>query len=125
MPSTAAIASTFSRPSSDSIDGQTTILELAHGAYSADRRILGFPHDGARLIGVIHLRDLDAHDPLIEDARDEMHERFVDAHDRRHASSLEPAGEIGDRLKIEGAVLVIDRAVIEAGRLDYPRNCAR
>ena len=34
MPSTAAIASTFSRPSSDSIDTQTMMLALAHGAYS-------------------------------------------------------------------------------------------
>src|SRR5262249_18583586 len=88
-------------------------------------RILGFPDDGASLLSVVHLRDLDAHDPLIEDARDEMHERFVDAHDRRHAGSLEPAGKIGDRLKIKGPMLVVDRAVIEAGRLDDPRNTAR
>src|SRR5262245_25031562 len=54
-----------------------------------------------------------------------MRERFVDAHDWRHAGSLEPAGEIGDRLKIEGAVLVVDRTVIEAGRLDDPRDPAR
>src|SRR5262245_7043213 len=54
-----------------------------------------------------------------------MNERFVDAHERRYASSLEPGSEIGDRLKIEGPVLVVDRAVIEAGRLDDPRNTAR
>ena len=98
---------------------------LPRDAAVADRRILGFPHDGARLLGVVHLRDLDAHDALIEDAGDEMHERFVDAHDRRHAGRLKPAGEIGDRLEIEGTVLVIDRAVVEARRLDDPRDAAR
>src|SRR5204862_7830901 len=34
MPSTAAIFSTFSRPSSDSIDGNMMMFSLAHGAYS-------------------------------------------------------------------------------------------
>ena len=111
------------------VAGAVTLVAGVHplprDAAVADRRILGFPHDGARLLSVVHLRDLDAHDALIEDARDEMHERFVDAHDRRHARGLEPAGEIGDRLKIEGAVLVVDRAVIEAGRLDDPWDAAR
>src|SRR5262245_31611063 len=98
---------------------------LRRDAAVADRRILGFAHDGARLLGGVHLRDLDAHDPLIEDAWNEMHERFVNAYDRRHAGRLEPAGEIGDRLEIEGAVLVVDCAVIEPGRLDDPRDAAR
>jgi hypothetical protein len=34
MPSTAAISSTFSNPSSDSIDGQRMMFSFAHGAYS-------------------------------------------------------------------------------------------
>jgi hypothetical protein len=54
-----------------------------------------------------------------------MRERFVDARDRRNASNLQPAGEIGDCLNLEGPVLVVDRATIEAGRLDDPRNTVR
>ena len=38
---------------------------------------------------------------------------------------LEPAGEIGDRFEIERAVLQVDHAVVEAGRLDDPRDAAR
>ena len=34
IPSTAAISSTFSRPSSDLIDGNRMMFSLAHGAYS-------------------------------------------------------------------------------------------
>jgi hypothetical protein len=49
----------------------------------------------------------------------------VDPHDWRHAGRLKPAGEIGDRLEIEGTVLVIDRAVIEAGCFHDPRDAAR
>ena len=83
------------------------------------------PHDRARLLDVVDLRDLDAHDPLIEDRRDQMREGLVDPHDRRDVGGLEPAGEIGDRLEVEGAVLVVDRAVVEAGGLDDPRHAAR
>ena len=34
MPSTAAISSTFSNPSSDSIDGQRMMFSFAQGLYS-------------------------------------------------------------------------------------------
>src|SRR5437867_4331667 len=37
----------------------------------------------------------------------------------------EPPGEIRDRLEVEGAVFVVDYAVVEAGRLDDPRDPAR
>jgi len=79
----------------------------------------------ARLLDGVDLRDLDAHDPLIEDRRDQMRGGFVDPHDRRDVGGLEPPGEIGDRLEVEGTVFVVDRAVVEAGGFDDPRHPAR
>ena len=49
----------------------------------------------------------------------------MDPHDRRDVGGLEPPGEIGDRLEVEGAVFVVDHAVVEAGGLDDPRHPAR
>ena len=91
----------------------------------ADRRKLRLPHDRPRLLGIVDVRNLDAHDSLIEEPTDLVREGLVDAHDRRDVGGLEPAGEIGDRLEIERAVLVVDRDVVEAGRLDDPRHPAR
>jgi len=53
-----------------------------------------------------------------------MRERLVEAHDGRDVRGLKPARHIRDRLHVERAVLVVDRAVIEAGRFDDPRNAA-
>src|SRR4030095_10853106 len=60
-----------------------------HPGHSAmtDRRILGFAHDLARFRGVVHARNLYAHDALIEHERNVMYERFMDAHDSRHVRS--------------------------------------
>src|SRR3954469_13085345 len=159
IPSTAAISSTFSRPSSDSIDGNMMMFSLAHGAYSvawrapwplfpvvgpvagavalvpgvrplagdapvADRRVLRQADDGARLLGVFHLGHLDAHDALIQDAGDQMRERFVEPNDGRDVRGLEPARQLCDRCDVERPVFVVDRAVIEAGRFDDPGNAA-
>ena len=98
---------------------------LPRDAAIADRRIFCLGDDRARLLDAVDLRDLHAHDPLIEDRRDHVGEGFVDPHDRRDVGGLEPAGEIGDRLEVEGAVFVVDHAVIEAGGLDDPRHPAR
>src|SRR5438270_11957268 len=54
-----------------------------------------------------------------------MRERLVDPHDGRDVRGLEPARQIRDRLHVERAVLVVDRAVIEARRLDDPGDAAR
>ena len=54
-----------------------------------------------------------------------MRERLVEAHDGRDVRGLKPARHIRDRLHVERAVLVVDRAVIEAGRFDDPGNAAR
>src|SRR5262249_50280735 len=94
-------------------------------AAMADRRILRLAHERARLLDAIDVGDLDAHDPLIEDRRDQMREGLVDPHDRRDVGGLEPAGEIGDRLEVEGAMFVVEHAVVEAGSLDDPRAPAR
>src|SRR4051794_30780429 len=54
-----------------------------------------------------------------------MRERLVDPHDGRDVRGLKPARQIRDRFHVERAVLVVDRTVIEAGRLDDPGNAAR
>src|SRR5438128_11395244 len=54
-----------------------------------------------------------------------MRERLVEPHDGRDVRGLKPARQIRDRFDVERAVLVVDRAVIEAGRLDDPGNAAR
>ena len=147
MPSTAAKASTLSRPSSDSIDTQnydvgigpwrilgrvTSAIAPVSGVHPlprnpavADRRIFRVSHNRARLIHVIDLGDLHAHDPLVEDRGDEIGKGFVDPHDRRDVGGLKPSGEIRDRFEVEGAMFVVDHAVVEAGGLDDPRDAAR
>ena len=55
-----------------SLSGETTV---------ADGRVLGQLHDGARLLGIVHLGDLDAHDTLVQDTGDHMHEGLVQPHD--------------------------------------------
>src|SRR6185312_4553241 len=107
---------------------RTPIVDMHPGARDfaiTDRRILRLPYDRARLLDGVDVRDLDAHDPLVEDRRDAVRVLLVDAHDRRDVGGLEPAGEIGDRLEVEGAVLLVDRDVVEARRLDDPRHAAR
>lgn len=84
---------------------------LAIGGYFASRLV-------ARLLGAVDLRDLDAHDPLIGVRGDWKRERFVDTHDRRDVGGPKPSREIGDRLKVEDAVFVVDHAVVEAGGLE-------
>ena len=54
-----------------------------------------------------------------------MRERLVEPHDGRDVRGLKPARQIRDRFHVERAVLVVDRAVIEAGRFDDPGNAAR
>jgi hypothetical protein len=71
-------------------------------------------------LDVVDVRELDAHDPLIEDRRDQMREGLVDPRDRRDVGGLKPAGEIRDRLEVKGAVFVVDHAVVEARGLDDP-----
>jgi hypothetical protein len=53
-----------------------------------------------------------------------MRERFVEPNDGRDVRGLEPARQIGDRLHIERPVFMVDRAVIEACRLDDPGDAA-
>src|SRR6516165_11097369 len=54
-----------------------------------------------------------------------MREGLVEPNDGRDVRGLEPARQIRDRFHVERAVFVVDRAVIEAGRLDDPGNAAR
>src|SRR5215831_8989290 len=54
-----------------------------------------------------------------------MRERLVYPNDRRDVRGLEPARQIRDRFHVERSVFVVDRAVIETGRLDDPGNAAR
>ena len=61
---------------------------LPRDAAIADRGKFGLPRDRARLFRVIDLRDLDAHNPLIEDPRDQIGEGFVDPHDRGNVGGL-------------------------------------
>src|SRR5262245_22824594 len=84
-------------------------------------RIFRLPHDGARLLDVVDLRNLYAHDPLIEDRRDQIREGFVDPHDRRDVGGVKSPGEIRDRLDVGGAVFVVYHTVVEARGLDNPQ----
>ncbi len=98
---------------------------LPRDAAIADRRIFCLPCDRACLLGVVDLGNLHAHDPLIEDRGDQIREGFVDTHDWRDVGGLKPPGEIRDRFEVEGAVFVVDHAVVEAGGRDDPRHAAR
>src|SRR3954451_21730275 len=91
----------------------------------ADWRIFRLPHNCARLLGVIDLGALDAHDPLIEDRGDQAREGFVDKHDRGDVGGLKPPAEIRDWLEVEGAMFVVDHGVVEARGLDDPRDATR
>src|SRR5208282_5974207 len=44
---------------------------------------------------------------------------------RGHVRGLKPPGEISDRFEVEGAMFMVDHAVIEAGGLDNPGDAAR
>src|SRR6185312_11164896 len=101
------------------------VRPLAGNAPVSERRILRQANDRARLLGGFHLGNLDAHDALIEDAGDQMRERFMQPHDGRDVGGLEPARQFRDRFQVEGPVFVVDRAIIEASRLDNPGNAAR
>ena len=52
----------------------------SRGARSADTS--GLLHDRARFVRVVHPGDLDAHDALVQQKRNIMDKRLVDAHNR-------------------------------------------
>src|SRR5271166_4375748 len=54
-----------------------------------------------------------------------MRERLVEPNDGRDIRGPEPARQVRDRLHVERPVFVVDRAVIEACRLDDPGDAAR
>ena len=89
-----------------------------------DRRILRQAGERARFLSVFHLGHLDAHDALIQDTGDQMRERLVEPNNGCDVRGLEPARQIGDRFHVERPVFVVNRAVVEAGRLDDPGNAA-
>src|ERR1700722_8350467 len=72
------------------------VRPLAGNAPVPHRRVFRQTYDSPRLLGGFHFGDLDAHDALIQDAGDQMRERFVDPNDGRDVCGLEPARQIGD-----------------------------
>ena len=101
------------------------VRPLSRNAAVPDRWIFRQAHDGPSLLGGFDLGHLDAHDALVQDAGDQMREILVDAHDGGDVGGLEPARQIGDRFHVERPVLVVDGAIVEAGRLNDPRHPAR
>ena len=86
------------------------------------RMVVRMPVDRARFSGVVDARDLDAHDALVQYARDQMNKRFMDAHDGRHFRGGEPRSQIAYRFEVERAVFHVDHAVVETGGFDDAWN---
>ena len=101
------------------------MIPSTHGFPGFEARKVAPPPVTGPLLRVVDLRNLHAHDPLIEDRGDQMREGFVDPHDRGDVGGLKPPRQIRDRFEVEGAMFVVDHAVVEAGGLDDPRDAAR